>query len=288
MDTLSPVQISEIESLLKSSNCKTCCLDPCGTRLLKDTMEAHLDPILAVFNASFRDGIFPSQFKTAVVRPLLKKPSLDPQQMKNFRPVSNLTFLGKVLEKLAVSRLNDHIRLCEKEELCQSAYKPFHSTESALLRVFNDVALHLDSRRVVLLAMIDLSAAFDTICHDQLLHLLDKEYGVRESALSWFSSYFRDRHQFVQIASFESDKVPLSSGCPQGSVLGPISFNLYTAPLARIIQQHGLAYHKYADDLQVYIDCSLDDIPMTKNKLEACLADIRKWMLRWHLKINDN
>ena len=179
MHSLEPVSEPEIEKLLKSINSKTCDLDPCPTSLLKQSASGHVETLVAIFNASFRQGIFPQHFKSAQVKPLLKKSTLDKTHCKNFRPVSNLPTLGKVMERLAVNRLNNHIQESEKHEIFQSAYKPLHSTETALLRVFNDVATCLDSRRVMLLSMIDLYAAFDTICHDKLIRLLDVEYETR-------------------------------------------------------------------------------------------------------------
>jgi hypothetical protein len=117
---------------------------------------------------------------------------------------------------------------------------------------------------------------------------MQHEYGLRQSALEWFGSYFADRQQHVNLGSYQSDDVLLYSGCPQGSVIGPACYNLYTAPLARIIETHSIQYHKYADDLQLYLSCSVNDIAVAKAKLESCLSDVRKCMLRWHLKINDD
>lgn len=244
--------------------------------------------MLEIFNKSFLEGIFPKSFKIAQVTPLLKSPSADKYVLKNYRPVSNLTSIGKLLERIGVMRLNEHLKQSNKIEVHQSAYKPRHSTETALLKVFNDIALELDTGRIVLLAMIDLSAAFDTICHAKLGRLLHEEYGITGTALSWYNSYFKDRYHFCKIGCFSSDQHQVSIGCPQGSVIGPVAYNLYTAPLERILVKHGVQYHKYADDLQVYYSCDPNQIDTGKALLETCLADVRSWMLRWGLKINDN
>ena len=120
--------------------------------------------------------------------------------------------------------------------------------------------MHLDAGRVVMFALIDLSAAFDTISHDKLTQLLEVEYGVQKTALSWFQSYFTSRQQHINIGTFQSEDLTLESGRPHGSVIGPVGYNLYTAPLGRIIERHGMQYHKYADDLQLYTPCKFKDI----------------------------
>ena len=172
----------------------------------------------------------------------------------------------------------------------QSAYRALHSTETALLRVQHDIASTLDQNRAVALVMLDFSAAFDTIDQEQLLHLLHTEYGLNGRALSWFQTYLEGRTQRVQIDSETSDHVPLRFGVPQGSVMGPITFTLYTTPMRRIIQKHGVSYHKYADDIQLYVtfDPSIPgDRERAVERLTACIKELRQWMMAHWLKLND-
>ena len=288
MDQIRPVTEQELVTLIKSANSKTSGLDPCPTALLKQTFGCHLNILLAIFNKSFEEGIFPSNLKKAQVTPLLKSLSMDKHILKNYRPISNLPTIGKFLERIGILRLVDHLVLSNKVEDHQSAYKAAHSTETALLKVFNDISLDLDKGRHVLMAMIDLSAAFDTICHKKLAKLLEVEYGIRGKALSWYKSYFENRTQFCKLDSFTSDTFDLTSGCPQGSVIGPVAFNLYTAPMSRIMEKYSVQYHKYADDLQVYISCRPSELSTCRAVLEQCLSEIRSWMFRWGLKINDS
>ena len=129
----------------------------------------------------------------------------------------------------------------------QSAYRKFHIVESALLRAQNDVLLSLDKGQSVLLVLLDLSAAFDTIDHGKLLSTLHDHIGVADNALRWFASYLRDRSQRTVINGSRSDPSGLTCGAPQGSVLGSLLFTVYTLALGDTIMTHDLEYHMYAD-----------------------------------------
>ncbi len=135
----------------------------------------------------------------------------------------------------------------------QSAYKSGHSTETALLKVQNDILRCMDNGEVVLLLLSDLSAAFDTLDHHILLSRLKSQYGIDGVALKWIESYLTQRKQHVMINGEHSEPRVLKYGVPQGSVLGPLLFTNYTAPLSDIADKHGLTIHMYADDTQPYI-----------------------------------
>ena len=168
---------------------------------------------------------------------------------------------------------------------CQSAYRAGYSTETALIRVQNDVLRSLDKRKDVILILLDLSSAFDTIDHDILLHRLRHRFGITGVVLDWFNSYIRGRTQSVCVKSVLSEEQSLFCGVPQGSVLGPILFSLYVAPLEDIINNHGLDYMMYADDTQSYITCDGDQVPVAT--IESCLGEIRRWMRGNLLALND-
>ena len=138
-------------------------------------------------------------------------------------------------------------------EKFQSAYKPKHSTETALLRVYNDVMLCIDQGKGCILVLLDLSAAFDTVDHTVLFNLLEHSLGISGSALSLLKSYMHGRSQCVQIDGITSEFADLTCGVPQGSVLGPSNFCMYMCPLGSILRHHGINYHIYADDAQLYI-----------------------------------
>ena len=123
-----PVDTAELRRIFQKSNNTSCGLDPYLTVLLKNSLDAHLPKLLDIFNASLKHGVFPDMFKHADVTPILKKPSLDDQQLSNYRPVSNLLFLSKLLERIVADRLHNHIERLNLNETFQSAYRAYHST----------------------------------------------------------------------------------------------------------------------------------------------------------------
>ena len=232
----------------KSAKNSTCKLDPIPTNLLKECTTILLPAIMEIVNLSLSSGIVPPCLKHAIVRPhLKKKPNADTELLQNYRPVSNLPFLSKAIEKTVVKRLLAHIDNYNLHEVMQSGYKQFHSTETALIRVQNDILVNMDKKRGVILVLLDLSAAFDTIDHATLLDVLQHRLGISGTALEWFKSYLSGRTLFVAMGSEHSTPVSLQCGVPQGSVLGPLLYTIYTLPLGDMLRNAGVSYHLYAD-----------------------------------------
>ena len=175
------------------------------------------------------------------------------------------------------SQLQDHVKTYSLHDKLQSAYRPANSTETAMLRITNDLLLAADDGQVGCLVLVDLSAAFDTIDHRILLQKLSLRLHLSKSAVHWFASYLEDRYQKVVIGDETFSNFKLQYGVPQGSVLGPLLLTLYTADLGKIIKKHGLSYHMYADDTQLYISFSLTDAETFMQRLEACIRDIDIW-----------
>ena len=159
----------------------------------------------------------------------------------------------------------------------------------ALLRVNNDILRALDKGQLLLLILLDLSAAFDTIDHGILLERLVRYVGVTGSALQWFMDYLADRKQSVLINGHRSAESSLAQGVPQGSVLGPILFTLYMLPLRDIMRHHELDYHFYADDSQLYLVFQplQESADTAINKMMNCISDVRSWIGANKLMLND-
>ena len=161
----------------------------------------------------------------------------------------------------------------------RSAYKSGHSTETALLSIKNDVHLSVSQGEVTALVLLDLSTAFDTIDHSTLLSCLQDWFGVDGSILKWFSSYLSECYQSVKIGSTLSDLQKLLFGVPQGSVLDPLLFSLYTSPFSTLIDKHkGVNFHFYANDTQLYVHLSYMNASAAFDKLNRCLQDVKEWM----------
>ena len=268
---------------------KSCNLDPLPASLMKNCLDMLLPTITNIVNLSLSTGTMPETLKVAELVPALKKHDADHEQFSNFRPISNLVMVSKVIEKAVSAQLTDHVRTHHLEEWFQSAYKIHHSTETALVKVHNDILRAIDDNRSVLLLLLDLSAALDTVDHSTLLLRLRTRFGVKGSALTWFESYLTSRKYYVQVEGCKSSLRSLDSGVLQGSVLGPLLYVLYTSPVADIIKSHDLQYHFYAYDAQLYITFktdSADDACLAKSRVEHCVEEIDRWMISNKLKLS--
>ena len=273
----------------KSSPSKSCSLDPIPTSLLKECVN-ELSPIIArIVNLSLETGTFPSLYKKAIVRPLIKKPSLE-RKLSNYRPVSNLSFVSKIIEEAVSRQTTNHLKINCLNERMQSAYKKNHSTETAMISVLNNILNQLDKpNTAVLLANLDMSAAFDTVNHQVLFRRLQSTFGIHDMALKWFKSYLHKRKVCVKIEGEESDTIELDLSLPQGSKLGPRLYSDYTQPMGSLLRILILLYHCYADDTSLAksmrIDSKDTQIESAKS-LANSIEKIEKWTRDNKLKLN--
>ena len=283
--------ISEEELLktIKSMSNKFCSLDPVPPWLLISCFEELKASMLYIVNESLKSGVFPSEYKKAVVKPTFKGHGVDRDSIASYRPVSNLSFMSKLLEKVANIQFGEH--LDDQNLHCpdQSGYRPKHSCETLMVRMFDDILSGMEQKNTIVLLLLDLSAAFDTIDHDLLLKKLKEDYLVEGTALSWFASYLKNRSFTVTINGKDSSPGFLWYGVPQGSILGPILFILYTKYLSKIAKKYGLEIQLYADDSQLYIGFKPLDSNMRRTvieRIECCLKEIMEWMASNFMKLN--
>ena len=285
----------EVQKIIMNLATKNCELDPFPTSILKEVLPALLPSITNIMNTSLKLGVFVQKWKVAVIRPLLKKAGLE-LIPKNYRPVSNLSFLSKVLEQCVLMRFNEH---CNNHSLLpdyQSAYRPNYSCETSLLKIINDMLWAMERKSVTARIVIDLSAAFDTVDHDILLSVLENKFSIKDVALKWFESYLRPRSCKVSINSAYSTEKQLPFSVPQGSCAGPSLFLAYASTLQEVKSiaeckpgTPAIVLNGFADDHSVKkefhpaidkqeIDCIAD--------LEHCMGEVQIWMNQNCLKLN--
>ena len=188
LNSFASIDLIEFNTIVNSSKSSTCLLDPIPTKLLKELLPVIGTLLLNIVNASLICGHIPQTLKLAVIKPLIKKPNLDVNVLSNYRPISNLPFLSKILEKAISKQLRSFL----------------HPNQPELVKVLNDLLLASDSGYISVLMLLDLSAVFDTVDHLILLDLLENLVGIRGQALSWFRSYLSDQYQFVNFNNLNS------------------------------------------------------------------------------------
>ena len=256
-------------------------VDKIPIKFIKKMLFAVLPTITYIFNKSLEEGIFPENWKFALVRPLNKVPS--PNKVEDFRPISILPALSKVLERLIHAQVVKFLDNNSKLHNFQSGFRKFHSTETALLRVTDDIRLAMDQRKCTILTLFDFSKAFDTVDHTVLLNKL-AILGFSHNSLVWFKSYLLGRKQCVSVGDKKSTWKNVMHGVPQGSILGPLLFTLYANDLSSIIKFS--SFHTYADDLQIYLSCPITKINETVGIMNQDINSIVEWTKKNGLKLN--
>ena len=241
--SFSEVSEDDLLEVIRSSTVTSFNLDPLPSCIFKDCVDTLLPVLTQIVNKSITFGDFPSALKHANVIPLLKKAKLDSEVLANYRPISNLSYLGQLIERVVINQVQSYLTTNGLHTRAQSAYRPHYSTETALRSVIKKVLCTLDDHKEALLVLLDFSSAFDIIMiidHAILHRRLSSRYGITRKALEWFKSYLKDRTQSVVIGDSPSDRAVLKWGVPQGSVAGPLLFTLYSTPLQDVITSHGV------------------------------------------------
>lgn len=234
-------------------------------------------PVLVhLFNTIIDTDTFPSCWKKAIVTPIPK--SSNPTEPKDFRPISVLPAVSKILEKILLAQISDYLESSNPALLAkhQSGYRKNHSTTTALTKVVHDIYGGFDNNCCTVMVLVDFSVAFNSVNHRKLRGKLEREFGLSDSACNLLSSFLSNRSQVVKVGDLFSGEQQLTDGTPQGSCLSALLFSLYINSLPNSLQ---CQYHLYADDLQIYVTGPAAQIDQLIAKINADLAAIEHWAL---------
>ena len=265
-------RVSVLNELEKLNSSKSTGPDNIPVKLLKDSKETVAPFLAYIFNTSLCSGIFPDNLKVARVSPIYKEG--DKKERGNYRPISVLSTVAKLFEKLVCIQLTDYLNANDILSPCQSGFRQNHSTMSSLLSNSDSWLVNMDAGLVNGVVFLDLRKAFDTVDHEILIKKLTF-YGVQNTALKWFISYLFDRKQFCKVGSAASSKKYIRCGVPQGSNLGPLLFLLYVNDLPNCLR-HSSA-KMYADYTNLTA-CS-DNINNLQAILNSDLNNIHQWIV---------
>jgi hypothetical protein len=277
---VNPDEILKIISRLKPKT--SCGDDGLSLKILKVIKTPISKAMSVIINQSFKTGIFPTSLKLAKVIPLFKK--LDPSMFDNYRPISLLPSLSKIIEKVVHKQIYEYFHQHKLFYQLQHGFRPLHSTETATVSFIDMILNHLDNDKLPFSIFIDLSKAFDTLNHHILLHKLNY-YGIQEISLQWFESYLSHRPQYVDYKGTRSTTKYLSVGVPQGSVLGPLLFLIYVNDINTVSSMFNCLL--YADDTTLTSTISVPEInsipiPSINDELDKIFL----WMCSNRLSLN--
>jgi hypothetical protein len=290
MNQFKSLTSDEVTKLISCSKSTTCATDILPTHKLKQYLPHLISVITCIINTSLASGVFPQSWKCAVVKPLLKKQNL-PLEFKNYRPISNLIFLSKILEKAALQQIVNFIESNCLLPAYQSAYRKYHGVETAMIHMYSNLLKAADDKLVSIVVMIDLSAAFDTVDIEIIMNILEHNFHISGTPLNWFKTYLCDRNMKVSINDKFSSPVNLKFGVPQGSCAGPVIFTLYIAALKQIVEKYSPTLYGYADDHKLALTFhagNTNSETKTKFEIEDCLRSVGTWMTENKLKMNNS
>ena len=271
--------------VIGSSAAKSCDLDPAPTFLIKEFLDPLLPFLTRLCNVSLQEGRLPSSQTTAIVTPALKKPGMDPSDMKNYHPISNLSFSQRswrgLLSGSSRSTLQPTASFLNFNQDLEGT-----TPQSQLYSGCTRICSRQPRGERCRFSLSDVSAAFDTVNHSILLDRLSISYGVAGSAFAWMRSFIVDRTQTVHYGGQKSQCAKLRSGVAQGSVLGPLLYVLYTAEIQKLVQSLGFNVHLYADDTQFHGSCKSSDAADLAARSMCVISAVKDWMSSNRLGLN--
>ena len=253
-----------------------------SARILKDAKPAILTPLTQLVNISFETSTFPQKMKTAIVKPIFKNKGTeeDPQY---YRPLSILSVISKIFERAATDQIVLYLETLNLLFQNQHAYRKNHSTATSLTQLSEHIHTEMEKGNLVGIASLDLSKAFDTIDHNILLRKLDDLHFNKE-VMTWIKSYLTNRNQRTKFTNYISEEEIVQAGVPQGSILGPILFILFTHDFQQELNLPNIHITAYADDTQLV--ASGKTYMEIKEKLEKAILEAANWYTKNSLCIN--
>lgn len=254
-------------------------------KMLQHSLPNIAEPLTHIINFSFESGTFPLIWKQVLVKPIPKNNKI--KNISELRPISLLSVPSKIAEGVIHQQLTPYMFNSDVIPKIQSGFQKNHGTSTTLLSILDDVLSSINSDKVTSLTLLDMSKAFDSLNTELLLKKL-KYYGINDNILMWFTSYLLNRYQYICLDTSSgrtiSSKRLLLSGVPQGSILGPLLFNVYTADLPQVIKYSSM--HMYADDVQLYLSFDILATEEAQAKINYDLNRIRNWTLQNSLILN--
>uniref|UniRef100_A0A1W7R6J3 Putative reverse transcriptase n=1 Tax=Aedes albopictus TaxID=7160 RepID=A0A1W7R6J3_AEDAL len=272
--TFRPIVDFEIINAIFSIKSNAVGFDGLPIKFLKIITPFALPVFEHLFNSIIVSSKFPTEWKRAKIIPINKKPNV--HSITNLRPISLLPTISKVFEKLLKIQISEYIHRMNYIHCFQSGFRSHHSTETALLKVHDDIAKSIDKKGITILLLIDFSKAFDRVVHSKLINKLISLYNFSNNAAKLISSYLGQRSQAVFCNGSLSEFRPTISGVPQGSVLGPLLFSLFINDLPAVLDFCSI--HLFADDVQIYI-CTDENIDLSSAR-DCMNHDLHK-LLKW-------
>ena len=280
--TFNAVKCEQVQTIVTSmASGKAPGTDKIPIHVIKDCLPAILPSLTSIINATFEFDIFPLAWKTAEVTPIPK--AGDHDIPNNNRPISLLPVLSKVCERVAHNQLTSYLLSRDRLSSKQSGNKQWHSTETSVIQTTDEILNAIDKKKLTEVVLLDLSKAFDSIDHQILLAKL-QDIGASRSAIEWFKSYLTSRYQYVRINTTLSTKLPVSSGVPQGSILGPLLFNIYVNDLPSVPEN--CSSQCYVDDTKLLMSFQLHDQHAAIAKMNIDLLRIWNWCFDNQLLLN--
>jgi Reverse transcriptase (RNA-dependent DNA polymerase) len=219
---------------------------------------------------------FPKHLQSWSNHFIIEKPGANTSDLANYRPITNLNTISKILESLAKNQ--EHLHLSPNLNTLQSAYRSLHSTEMAMTKVVNDLLMATDSGKPFIPLSLDISVAFDMPDDTRLLQRATELFGLDDNVINWLKFYLTGRTSYVSFRNFRSSTVCCTTGVLQSSVLGALLCSIFTSPVGHLISSFNISYHQYADDTQLCT--SVDPSSSTDiTRLSSCVEAVIKWHL---------